>query len=117
LLDEDPMCQVVVSTVAFANRLNAKSLLDSLSLGFPNTVDQMWQEKGPVGKDPDSSVRGVVFYQPSDLLNAQRQLSGGFLLFHSVFDHNLIATRHANCSKCHIQVRASEEATTTDGSR
>ncbi|KAJ7330806.1 P-loop containing nucleoside triphosphate hydrolase protein [Mycena albidolilacea] len=75
LLDEDPMCQVVVSTVAFANGLNAKSLLDSLSLGFPDTVDQMWQEKGRVGRDSDSSARGVVFYQPSDLLNAQRQLS------------------------------------------
>jgi ATP-dependent helicase YprA (DUF1998 family) len=50
--------------------LNAKSLLNSLSLGFPDTVDQMWQEKGRVGRDPDSSVRGVVFYQPSDLLNA-----------------------------------------------
>jgi hypothetical protein len=55
-----------------------------------------------VGRDPDSSARGVVFYQPSDLLNAQRQLSGGFLLLHSVVDHDLIATRHANCSERHI---------------
>jgi hypothetical protein len=70
-----------------------------------------------VGRDPDSSARGVVFYQPSDLLNAQRQLSGGFLLLHSVVDYNLIATRRAKCSEGHIQVRTSEEATTTDGSR
>ncbi|KAJ7310174.1 hypothetical protein DFH08DRAFT_823206 [Mycena albidolilacea] len=62
LLDEDPMCQVIVLTVAFANGLNAKSLLDGFSLGFPDTMDQMWQEKGRVGRDPDSSARGVVFY-------------------------------------------------------
>ncbi|KAJ7686951.1 hypothetical protein B0H17DRAFT_1203965 [Mycena rosella] len=46
LLDEDPECQVVIATIAFANGLNVKSLLDSISLGFPDTVDQLWQEKG-----------------------------------------------------------------------
>ncbi|KAJ7266413.1 P-loop containing nucleoside triphosphate hydrolase protein, partial [Mycena haematopus] len=49
LMDEDPRCQVVIATIAFANGLNVKALLDSLSLGFPNTLDQLWQEKGRVG--------------------------------------------------------------------
>ncbi|KAJ7125422.1 P-loop containing nucleoside triphosphate hydrolase protein, partial [Mycena epipterygia] len=50
LLDEDPSCQIVIATIAFANGLNVKALLDSLSLGFPDTVDQLWQEKGRVGR-------------------------------------------------------------------
>ncbi|KAJ7643002.1 P-loop containing nucleoside triphosphate hydrolase protein [Mycena polygramma] len=75
LLDEDPECQVVIATVAFANGLNVKSLLDSISLGFPDTVDQLWQEKGRVGRDPETTARGIVLYQPSVLKQAQKQLS------------------------------------------
>jgi superfamily II DNA helicase RecQ len=76
LLDEDPECQVVIATIAFANGLNVKSLLDSISLGFPDTVDQLWQEKGRVGRNPDTSARGVVLFQPSALTAAQKQLAG-----------------------------------------
>ncbi|KAJ7107204.1 P-loop containing nucleoside triphosphate hydrolase protein [Mycena crocata] len=76
MLDKDPMCQVVVATVAFSNGLNIKPLLDSLSLGFPDTVDQLWQEKGRVGRDPDTSARGVVFLQPSVLADARKQIAG-----------------------------------------
>ncbi|KAJ6545717.1 P-loop containing nucleoside triphosphate hydrolase protein [Mycena capillaripes] len=76
LLDEDPQCQVVIPTVAFSNGLNVKSLLDSISLGFPDTVDQLWQEKGRVGRNPDTAARGVVLYQPSSLLAAQKQIAG-----------------------------------------
>ncbi|KAJ6524201.1 P-loop containing nucleoside triphosphate hydrolase protein [Mycena capillaripes] len=76
LLDEDPQCQVVIATVAFSNGLNVKSLLDSISLGFPDTVDQLWQEKGRVGRNPDTAARGVVLYQPSSLLAAQKQIAG-----------------------------------------
>jgi superfamily II DNA helicase RecQ len=83
LLDEDPECQVVIATVAFANGLNAKSLLDSLSLGCADTVDQIVQEKGRVGRDPETAARGVVFYQPSSLLAAEKQLAGEFSV-HSV---------------------------------
>jgi hypothetical protein len=32
LLDEDPECQVVIATIAFADGLNVKALLDSISL-------------------------------------------------------------------------------------
>ncbi|KAJ7845635.1 hypothetical protein B0H14DRAFT_2297490, partial [Mycena olivaceomarginata] len=48
LLDEDPECQVIIATVAFANGLNAKSLC--LSVGCADTVDQIVQEKGRVGR-------------------------------------------------------------------
>ncbi|KAJ7315512.1 P-loop containing nucleoside triphosphate hydrolase protein [Mycena albidolilacea] len=76
LLDEDPECQVIIATVAFANGLNAKSLLDSLSVGCADTVDQIVQEKGRVGRDPETAARGVVFYQPSSLTAAETQLAG-----------------------------------------
>ncbi|KAJ7343049.1 hypothetical protein DFH08DRAFT_963062 [Mycena albidolilacea] len=64
LLDEDPECQVVIATVPFANGLNAKSLLDSLSLGCADTVDQIVQEKGRVGRDLETAAR------------AEKQLAG-----------------------------------------
>ncbi|KAJ7785490.1 hypothetical protein B0H14DRAFT_3506795 [Mycena olivaceomarginata] len=76
LLDEDPECQVVIATVAFANGLNAKSLLDSLSVGCADTVDQIVQEKGCVGRDLETAARGVMFYQPSSLIAAEQQLTG-----------------------------------------
>ncbi|PPR04699.1 hypothetical protein CVT26_015024 [Gymnopilus dilepis] len=61
LLETDPQLQIVVSTVAFSNGLNAKTLLDSLSLGFGSTFNETWQEKGRVGRDPETIGRGVIF--------------------------------------------------------
>ncbi|KAJ7025242.1 P-loop containing nucleoside triphosphate hydrolase protein [Mycena alexandri] len=65
LLDEDPVCQVAIATVALAKGLNVKSVLDSISIGFPETVEQMLQEKGRAGRDPKTVARGYVMYQPS----------------------------------------------------
>ncbi|KAF8171574.1 P-loop containing nucleoside triphosphate hydrolase protein [Mycena galopus ATCC 62051] len=76
LLDEDPECQVVIATVAFANGLNVKSLLDSLSVGIADTVDEIWQQKGRVGRSPETAARGVVFFQPTSLAAAEKQLAG-----------------------------------------
>lgn len=41
LLDEDAECQVVIATITFANGLNVKALLDSISVGLSDTVDQL----------------------------------------------------------------------------
>ncbi|KAJ7809980.1 hypothetical protein B0H13DRAFT_2384850 [Mycena leptocephala] len=79
LLDEDPECQIVIATIAFANGLNVKALLDSISLGIPDTVDQLVQEKGRVGRDSETAARGVVLFQPSTLAAAQKQLEGAFI--------------------------------------
>jgi ATP-dependent helicase YprA (DUF1998 family) len=79
LLDEDAECQVVIATIAFANGLNVKSLLDSISVGFPDTVDQLWQEKGRVGRDTQTAARGVVLFQPSALAAAEKQIAGEFV--------------------------------------
>jgi hypothetical protein len=59
LLDKDPECQVIIAMIAFANGLNVKSLLDSISLGF-----QLWQEKGPRRLLVESSFSSLVFLPP-----------------------------------------------------
>ena len=76
LLDHDPLCQVVIATVAFSNGLNVKALLDSISLGFPDTVDRLWQDKGRVGRNPETAARGIVFFQPKLRVAAQKQMDG-----------------------------------------
>jgi hypothetical protein len=67
LLDEDPECQVVIATIAFANGLNVKAILDSISLGIPDTVDH--------GRDPDTAARRVVLFQPIHLAAAEKQIA------------------------------------------
>ncbi|KAJ7874337.1 P-loop containing nucleoside triphosphate hydrolase protein [Mycena olivaceomarginata] len=73
-LENDPHCQLVIATVAFSNGLNVKSLLDSISMGVPETVDKLCQDQGRVGRDPTTFARGIVLYQPSTLLAAEKQL-------------------------------------------
>ncbi|KAK0488376.1 hypothetical protein EDD18DRAFT_1110347 [Armillaria luteobubalina] len=34
LLDEDPYCQIVITMITFANSINVKTLLDSITLGW-----------------------------------------------------------------------------------
>ncbi|KAJ7770956.1 hypothetical protein B0H14DRAFT_3590558 [Mycena olivaceomarginata] len=73
-LGNDPYCRLVIATVAFSNGLNVKSLLDSISMGVPETVDKLCQDQGRVGRDPTTFARGIVLYQPSTLLAAEKQL-------------------------------------------
>jgi ATP-dependent helicase YprA (DUF1998 family) len=88
LLDEDPECQVVIATIAFANGLNVKSLLDSISHSFPDTVDQLWKEKGQVGRNPEMAAWGVVLFQPSSLASAGKQMSGEFFFLRLIYEVN-----------------------------
>ena len=76
LLEEDPHCQLVFATAAFANGLNVKSLIDSLSLGFGETLNQIWQEKGCVGWVKLTPSCGVIFVQPSVFAAAEKQIEG-----------------------------------------
>ncbi|KAF8207369.1 hypothetical protein K438DRAFT_1962298 [Mycena galopus ATCC 62051] len=75
-LEEDPECQAVIATVAIANGLNVRSLLDSIAYGMADTVDGIWQQMGCVGRSAETAARGVVFFQPTSLAAAQRQLAG-----------------------------------------
>ncbi len=76
LLDDDPYCQIVIATVAFANGINSTSLLDSYSIGAAKTLDQIWQEKGRVARSLSLIGRGIVFVQPSDVKAAENYMEG-----------------------------------------
>ncbi|KAK7031989.1 P-loop containing nucleoside triphosphate hydrolase protein [Favolaschia claudopus] len=73
LLEDDPMCQVVIATIAFANGVHAPSLLDSYSIGIPDP-DALKQQGGRAGRRLDIPARAFAFYQPSMLLDAIKQL-------------------------------------------
>ncbi|KAK7015322.1 P-loop containing nucleoside triphosphate hydrolase protein [Favolaschia claudopus] len=73
LLEDDPMCQVVIATIAFANGVHAPSLLDSYSIGIPDP-DALNQQGGRAGRRLDIPARAFAFYQPSMLLDAIKQL-------------------------------------------
>ncbi|KAJ7762260.1 hypothetical protein B0H16DRAFT_1808887 [Mycena metata] len=46
LIDEDPELQIILATIAFANGINASSLLDSVTVGSSGSPDTTYQEKG-----------------------------------------------------------------------
>ncbi|KAJ7886282.1 hypothetical protein B0H13DRAFT_1562878, partial [Mycena leptocephala] len=46
LIQEDPGCQIILATIAFSNGINARTLLDSITLAFSSTIDILSQEKG-----------------------------------------------------------------------
>ncbi|KAJ7633588.1 P-loop containing nucleoside triphosphate hydrolase protein, partial [Mycena polygramma] len=72
LIDEDPHCQIILATIAFANGINAKSILNSISLGFSSSLDIVWQEKGRAGRASGTEARGVVLVQQSTLTLAKK---------------------------------------------
>ncbi|KAJ6487519.1 hypothetical protein DFH09DRAFT_1339391 [Mycena vulgaris] len=75
LIDEDPHCQIIVATIAFSNGINARSILDSISLGFSATLDIVLQEKGRAGRAEDSHARGVVLVSSATVAAAAKQLA------------------------------------------
>jgi hypothetical protein len=97
--------------VAFANGLNTKSLLDSLSVGCADTVDQIVQEKGRVGRDLETAARGVVFYQPSSLIAAEQQLTGKFSYIRRVMMFVLTHVRGPSTTSTMAQPKSAKKAT------
>ncbi|KAF8198225.1 hypothetical protein K438DRAFT_1584225 [Mycena galopus ATCC 62051] len=75
LIDTDPLCQIIIATIAFSNGINAKKLLDSVSMGMLKSVDNKWQQKGCVGREAGSIARGVILVQPSSITAAKKQLN------------------------------------------
>ncbi|KAJ7776978.1 P-loop containing nucleoside triphosphate hydrolase protein [Mycena maculata] len=76
LIDENPHCQIIIATIAFSNGINAKSILDSISLGFASTLDIALQEKGRAGRAEGSIARGIILVQPATVAAAVKQLQG-----------------------------------------
>jgi hypothetical protein len=61
LIDEDPQCQILIATIAFSNGINAKSIIDSISLGFSSTPDILLRKRtAERGREPGSLARGIL---------------------------------------------------------
>lgn len=76
MLEMDPMCQVCIATVAFANGINVRTLLTSISLGTSSSFNLTWQEKGRVGRDPSTIAQGVLFTSPATIAKAEKYIDG-----------------------------------------
>ncbi|KAE9394069.1 hypothetical protein BT96DRAFT_998899 [Gymnopus androsaceus JB14] len=74
LLKTDPLCQVGIATVALANGINVPSLLTSISIGTSQTFNQTWQEKGRVGRDPETIAQGVLLASPKKIAEAEKYI-------------------------------------------
>ncbi|KAF8205450.1 hypothetical protein K438DRAFT_2096825 [Mycena galopus ATCC 62051] len=75
VIDNNPHCQIILATVAFANGINAKALLDSVLVGLSGSLDLMVQKLSWVGQDNNTQARGVVLIQKSTLKLAQKTLN------------------------------------------
>lgn len=83
LLESDPHCQIVISTVAFANGINARSLRFSLSIGFPDSLDQAVQQMGRAGRIEEETAKAVIIVQENVISKAKK----GTLYRHSSLDN------------------------------
>ncbi|KAG6843076.1 hypothetical protein H0H93_002313, partial [Arthromyces matolae] len=76
LIRDDPKCQVIVATIAFAQGFNVKPLLDCIQLGVPSSLNQLVQQEGRIGRDGLSLSRCIVLAQPKVLEAAERYMRG-----------------------------------------
>ena len=72
----DDECQVLIATVAFANGLNVKTILDSISLGVGDSIEQTWQQTGRAGRMRGTLARGVMLVQPAVITTAAARVKG-----------------------------------------
>jgi superfamily II DNA helicase RecQ len=62
--------------VAFANGLNVKTILDSISLGVGDSIEQTWQQMGRAGRMRGTLARGVMLAQPAVITTAAARVKG-----------------------------------------
>lgn len=95
MVRDDPMCQVIVATVAFGMGFNVKSLLDSIQIGVAKSIAQIIQQAGRVARDPATTGRAIIFAQPSAYKNAKEFLANGG----TYFAHSTFLINHINSGK------------------
>ncbi|KAJ7737945.1 hypothetical protein B0H16DRAFT_1761928 [Mycena metata] len=74
LIDEDPELQIILATIAFANGINASSLLASVTVGSSGSSDTTYQEKGRVCRKAGARGRGVLLVSKSSIAQALKFL-------------------------------------------
>ncbi|KAJ7874328.1 hypothetical protein B0H14DRAFT_2160551, partial [Mycena olivaceomarginata] len=72
LIDNDPHCQIIICTIAFANGINAESILDSILLGFGDTLDNELHKAGRPGRAPGTIAQAIILVQPSAIAAAKK---------------------------------------------
>jgi len=110
LIETDSRCQIIIATVAFSNGLNATTLLDSLSLEFASTLDESWQEKGRVGRNPDTIGRGVIFAHRSTIKTAENYLACEFYVSVTVYVHYSLSFQLSPLHRTIFQKQAKRRA-------
>jgi hypothetical protein len=78
LIETDPQLQIVIATVGFSQGINCRTILDSISWGFPMTLDEVWQAKGRAGWSLGVICRGIAIFTPQALKAAQEYIDGMF---------------------------------------
>ncbi|KAJ6505453.1 P-loop containing nucleoside triphosphate hydrolase protein [Mycena sanguinolenta] len=76
LMDNDPLCQIIVSTVAFSHGINSRKLQDTVSLGFAKTLAEQLQRNGRAVRQEGEMGRSIVLVQLSSTSAALKQLNG-----------------------------------------
>jgi superfamily II DNA helicase RecQ len=84
LIENDPRCQIVIATKAFSLGIHAETLLDSISLGTPDTQCEMDQNGGRVGRDRTQNARRIVFTTKTEMNKAKNVTEGKYILFISL---------------------------------
>ncbi|KII90231.1 hypothetical protein PLICRDRAFT_53320 [Plicaturopsis crispa FD-325 SS-3] len=74
LFRDDPLCLVIIATIAFGQGINIRTALDSIQFAV-DTIDQTEQQKGRVGRDLVTASRGIVLVQKSAIKAAEKQLN------------------------------------------
>ncbi|KAK6975061.1 P-loop containing nucleoside triphosphate hydrolase protein [Favolaschia claudopus] len=94
LMENDPGCQIIVATIALSNGINCLSLLDSVLLTAPKSLNNGVQHLGRGARKEESLGRGVFLVQLSSLTAATKQLNGSVVHALFQFFHNLEFNRH-----------------------
>jgi superfamily II DNA helicase RecQ len=80
LLESDPLLQVVIGTIAAANGLNVRTLLDSFALEMSKTLDMALQQAGRAGRVESVLSRAMVLVSQATITAAEKQLGSTYNL-------------------------------------
>ncbi|THU92869.1 hypothetical protein K435DRAFT_671281 [Dendrothele bispora CBS 962.96] len=79
LIDSDSELQVVITAVRFSQGINCKCIEDSISWGFPSSLDEFWQAKGRAGRDPTVTCQGIGIVTPNLMKPAQEVVASKYV--------------------------------------
>ncbi|THU89979.1 P-loop containing nucleoside triphosphate hydrolase protein [Dendrothele bispora CBS 962.96] len=76
LMDNSTELQVVIATPGFSCGINLKKVKDSITIGFPSTLDMFYQCKGRAGRSQDVICRGIAIVPKKTISLARKYVKG-----------------------------------------